>query len=228
MQTILKNGLAAAKKNIGPGLLLQGFALILVLLYYFHPPTHQFLQKIPEIRQQTGLLFPLVAAAVCGGLIPFFFMLARKDIARGRYTANLLFMLGFWGLNGLIVSLFYEGQAALFGNGTDVFTIIKKVCMDQFVYNPVWGVPFSVLAMHWKHCDFSRHTAGARLSGPLFLRELISVLLATWVVWIPAVAIVYCLPLALQFPLVSIVSCFWSLLLTALSAKEKTHVSDHE
>lgn len=228
MHTIFKNGLAAAKKNIGPGLLLQGFALMLVLLYYFHAPTHQWLLKIPEIRQRTGILFPLVVAAIFGGLIPFLFMFVRRDIARGRYTANLLFMLGFWGLNGLIVSFFYEGQAALFGNGTDVFTIIKKVCMDQFVYNPVWGVPWTVSAMYWKHCDFSFRTAKARFSRDQFTRDMISVLLATWAVWIPTVAIMYSLPLALQFPLLSLVSCFWSLLLTALSAKEESHVSDHE
>jgi hypothetical protein len=222
MQTILKNGLAAAKKNLGQGILLQGFALTLVLLYYFHTPTHQWLLKIPEIRQQTGILFPLVVAAIFGGLIPFIFLVVRRDIVRGRYLANLLFMLGFWGLNGLIVSFFYEGQAALFGNQIDFPTIFKKVCMDQFVYNPVWGVPFSVCAMYWKHCDFSFRTAKARFSRDQFIRDMISVLLATWAVWIPTVAIMYSLPLALQFPLLSLVSCLWSLLLTTLSTPDKT------
>ena len=222
MQTILKNGLTAAKKNIGPGLLLQSFALTLVLLYYFHAPTHQWLLKIPEIRRQMGISFPVLTAALTGGLIPFLFMVIRRDLAPGRYGANLLFMLGFWGLNGLIVSLFYEGQAALFGNGIDALTILKKVCMDQFVYNPVWAVPFSVLGMHWKHCDFSFRTAKARFSRIQFTRDLISVLLATWTVWIPTVAIMYSLPLALQFPLVCIVSCFWSLLLTTLSSPRKS------
>jgi hypothetical protein len=222
MQTILKNGLAAAKKNIGPGIFLQSFALTLVLLYYFHAPTHQWLLKIPEIRQQMGLLFPLVVAAICGGLIPFLFMVIRRDIVRGRYLANLLFMIGFWGLNGLIVSFFYEGQSALFGNQIDFPTILKKVCMDQFVYNPVWGVPWTVSAMYWKHCDFSFRTAKARFSRSQFTRDMISVLLATWTVWIPTVAIMYSLPLALQFPLVCVVSCLWSLLLTTLSTPDKT------
>lgn len=222
MQTILKNGLAAAKKNIGPGLLLQGFALTLVLLYYFHAPTHQWLLKIPEIRQQMGLFFPLAVAAICGGLIPFLFMVVRRDIVRGRYLANLLFMLGFWGVNGLIVSFFYEGQAALFGNQIDFPTILKKVCMDQFVYNPVWGVPWTLSAMYWKHSDFSFRTAKARFSRAQLTRDMISVLLATWTVWLPTVAIMYSLPLALQFPLVCIVSCLWSLLLTTLSTPDKT------
>jgi hypothetical protein len=217
MKTILKNGLAAAKKNIGPGLLLQSFALILVLLYYFHEPTHQFLLRIPEIRQQMGIFFPLLASAFFGGLIPFIFLVARKEIAPGRHLANLLFMLGFWAMNGLIVSYLYEGQAILFGTQVNALTILKKVCVDQFIYNPVWGVPFAVIAMHWKRCDFSFRIAKARFSKTLFTREAISFLLATWTVWIPTVSIVYSLPLALQFPLVSIVGCFWSLLLVTLS-----------
>lgn len=222
MHTILKNGLAAAKKNIGPGILLQSFALILVLLYYFHAPTHQWLLKIPKIRQQMGVSFSILVAALTGGLIPFLFMVVRRDIVRGRYLANLLFMLGFWGMNGLIVSFFYEGQAAMFGTQIDFPTIFKKVCMDQFVYNPVWGVPWTLSAMYWKHSDFSFRTAKARFSRAQLTRDMISVLLATWTVWLPTVAIMYSLPLALQFPLVCIVSCLWSLLLTTLSAPDNT------
>jgi len=126
-------------------------------------------------------------------------------------------MLGFWGLNGLIVDCFYKVQASLFGDHPDMVTVIKKVCFDQFVYNPVWAVPWSVSALYWKQCDFSFRTAKARFSKAMFTRDMPAVLLATWTVWIPTVAIVYSLPLALQFPLVCIVSCFWSLMLVALN-----------
>ena len=146
MHIIFQKGLDAAKKNAGPGFILQGFALAMVLLYYFHPPTHQLLLKIPEIKQRMGVFFPILAAAFFGGLIPFIFLITRKEVARGRFLANLLFMLGFWGLNGLIVDCFYKVQANLFGDHPDVVTVIKKVCFDQFVYNPVWAVPWSVSA----------------------------------------------------------------------------------
>ena len=217
MHTIFQKGLDAAKKNAGPGFILQGFALAMVLLYYFHPPTHQLLLKIPEIKQRMGVFFPILAAAFFGGLIPFIFLMTRKEVARGRFLANLLFMLGFWGLNGLIVDCFYKVQASLFGDHPDMVTVIKKVCFDQFVYNPVWAVPWSVSALYWKQCDFSFRTAKARFSKAMFTRDMPAVLLATWTVWIPTVAIVYSLPLALQFPLVCIVSCFWSLMLVALN-----------
>jgi hypothetical protein len=78
MHIILRNGLNAAKKNIGPGLLLQGFALAIVLLYYFHPATHQLLLEVPKIRQRVGSFFPVLATALFGGLIPFLFLAVRK------------------------------------------------------------------------------------------------------------------------------------------------------
>jgi hypothetical protein len=225
MHSILKNGRDAAKKNFVPGLLLQGLALLLVLLYYFHAPTQQILLKIPEIKQKAGFLFPILATAFFGGLIPFLFMVVRKDIPRGQYTANLLFLLGFWGCNGLIIDGFYQAQAVLFGDQPDAATVVKKVLFDQFVFNPVWAAPWTMLAMHWKNCGFSFRIAGRQFSRALFIRNTLSILLATWAVWLPTVALVYSLPLALQFPLVNIVLCFWSLLLTALSTKTKQGTS---
>jgi hypothetical protein len=53
-------------------------------------------------------------------------------------------------------------------------------------------------------------------------------LLATWAVWIPVVAIIYSLPLALQFPLFSLALTFWVLLLTYMTnsfAMKHTHVA---
>jgi len=222
MHIIFKKGLDAAKKNVGPGLLLQGFALMLVLLYYFHEPTRHILLKIPELRQRVGLFFPMLTASFFGGLIPFIFLVARKGIAPGRYRSILFFMLGFWAVNGLTVDLFYTAQAQMFGDQADAVTIVKKVLVDQFGYSVFWSAPFAVLVMHWKNCNFSFQTARQRFSRSLFTVELPSILISIWAVWIPTVAIVYSLPLALQFPLFNIVLCFWSLLLTALSAGEKS------
>lgn len=217
MHIIFRTALTAAKRNLGPGILLQSFALTLVLMYYFHAPTHALLLKIPHIQQQLRLIFPILATAFFGGFIPFLFQVARKKIPAGRYLAHLLFMLGFWAINGVLIHILYQVQSQLFGDQTSVLTIIKKVMVDQFGYSVLISAPFAALAMHWKCADFSFKKAKETFSRKQFLTELPSILLALWAVWIPTVSIVYCLPLALQFPLVNIVLCFWSLLLTALS-----------
>ncbi len=56
----------------------------------------------------------------------------------------------------------------------------------------------------------------------LFTREhyrgkIIPTLVATWAVWIPLMAIIYSLPLALQFPLFGLALSFWVLLLTYMT-----------
>ena len=221
MHIIFKNGLAAARKNVGPGIVLQGFALTLVLLYYFHAPTHQLLLKVPAIKERMGILFPILVTAFCGGFLPFIFLTVRKDIPHGRHIANLLFLLGFWAINGITIDLLYKAQALMFGDQTEVFTVIKKVCFDQFVFCPIWSAPFAAIAMKWKQCGFSFRGTKARLTRRTLFIETLSILISLWGVWIPAVAIIYSLPLALQFPLFNIVLCFWSLLLTALNNGEK-------
>ena len=221
MHIIFQKGLNAAKKNAGPGFLLQGVALTLVLLYYFHAPTHQLLLKIPGIKQEMGLFFPILVTAFFGGLIPFLFMAARKEIPCGQAVSNLLFLLGFWAFNGLTIDFLYKAQAVMFGDHPDVATVIKKVCFDQFVFSAFWSAPFTTVVMHWKHCGFSFRTAKEHFSRDILTVELPSILFAIWAVWIPTVAIIYCLPLALQFPLFNLVLCFWSLMLMALNDGEK-------
>ncbi|MDF7806024.1 hypothetical protein P4E94_01145 [Pontiellaceae bacterium B12219] len=220
MHIVIQNGWEAARKNFGPGLLLQGLALTLVLLYYFYPPFHDMLLRIPAIQERMGIGFPIVVTAFFGGLIPYLFQVVRREIPSGMYVKNLLFMLGFWALMGLSVDLFYTGQALMFGDQPNAATVVKKVCFDQFVFSPFYSAPFSAIAMYWKSHWFSFKESRAHFSREMFTVEIPSVLIALWAVWMPTMAIVYCLPLALQFPLFNIVLCFWSLLLTAMDAKQ--------
>src|SRR5437763_1035137 len=47
--------------------------------------------------------------------------------------------------------------------------------------------------------------------------KVIPTLVATWAVWIPLMAIIYSLPLALQFPMFGLALSFWVLLLTYMT-----------
>jgi hypothetical protein len=221
MQKIFQKARNAAQRNLLPGLILQGFALTLVILYYTQAPVRDLLMKLPGLQQRMGLLFPALATALFGGGVPFLLMVVRNDIVRGQRLKHLLFLLSFWAINGLIVNWFYQLQGALFGEVVNAATVVKKMLVDQLVFNPVWAVPWTILVMHWKNCDFSFGRARAEFSKEAFVQGYLALLLATWTVWVPAISIVYSLPLALQFPLFNIVLCFWSLMLTALSEREK-------
>ncbi len=55
------------------------------------------------------------------------------------------------------------------------------------------------------------------LTWNYYREHAIPVLIATWAVWIPLMAIIYSLPLVLQFPLFALALTFWVLLMTYMT-----------
>ena len=53
-----------------------------------------------------------------------------------------------------------------------------------------------------------------------------SSLFSVWMVWLPAVTIIYCLPGGLQIPLFAIVVCFWSIILTLIAKASDANDAD--
>ncbi len=68
---------------------------------------------------------------------------------------GVVFLCAFWGYKGIEVDLFYQLQAKWFGDGADAGTIVMKVFIDQFVYNPIWAVHSGAIPFLWKDCGFS-------------------------------------------------------------------------
>jgi hypothetical protein len=52
-----------------------------------------------------------------------------------------------------------------------------------------------------------------------FCVKIPTVVLSNWLVWIPAVSVVYAMPAELQIPLFNLVLCFWVLLLAVLNKR---------
>jgi hypothetical protein len=211
--------LAAARANLLPGLVLQGFAVALVSAYYLHAPTRAALDSLAAVKARFGFAYSILSTALFGGAIPFLYMRLHPVTRASTPVAHGAFYLGFWAYKGFEVDLFYRIQGRLFGNVPTVATIAKKVLVDQFVYCVLISMPFTVLAFYWKDIGFD----GKRLRAldPIgFLKAALPpALLGTWIVWIPAVTVIYCLPPALQIPLFNIVLCFYALMIAALNAR---------
>ena len=101
--------------------------------------------------------------------------------------------------------------------------VLAKICVDQFGYNPFFAAPFGVLTYEWKNCGYSRESLRRTFSWNHYRDRIIPTLLATWAVWIPLMAMIYSLPLALQFPLFSLALTFWVLLLTYMTNSFAMH-----
>lgn len=220
LSALLTPCLRGMRKNLVPGLVLQLVALTLLALYAISPAVGTFLNAVGAYKREYGFLFSACSTAMFGGVIPFLVMLLTGRLDRALRWHIFLFYTLFWLWKGIEVDAFYRMQAHLFGDAPSIAIIAKKTIVDQFIYNPFWAGPTQVWFYLWKDSKFSVSELKRQLAHESFVQRTILVLVSSWVVWIPTVAIVYALPSALQIPLFNLVVCFWSLLLTSVSQRD--------
>ena len=218
-RTPLTLGWEAARANAVPALIIQAFMLALLIAYYTNHRVSSALVGLAEFKRAHGLLFVIVASITAGALIPELFLILFFQ--RGRPTLrnlrNLLFTVPVWGFDGTLVDLLYRSEAAWFGDVVTLPVVAAKICVDQFGYNPFFAAPFGVLTYEWKNNGISAKPLRQLFTINHYRYKIIPTLLATWAVWIPLMAIIYSLPLALQFPLFGLALSFWVLLLTYMT-----------
>jgi hypothetical protein len=214
----------ATARNIKPGLALQAFGIALVLSYYLLPQSQPIFDSVMHAKEHFGFIYSALSTALFGAFIPFGILFLMGRFPRISVGKRILALLLFWIWKGIEVDILYRSQALLFGAQPDTITVIKKVCFDQFVYNPLWAAPSMLLYYLWVDAGYSFKRVKEATGISFFTRTLPTVLVSTWVVWIPATAIVYSLPVSLQLPVFNLVLCFWVLIFDLVSksgVKEK-------
>jgi hypothetical protein len=214
-------GWRAARANLLPGLVLWSVGLVLVVAYYYHAPTHAALERLTALRARSGLLFPIVGTLICGGALPILYL--RTDpAARADYQLkNFVFLLLFWAYKGVEVELWYRLLAHVIGSGNDLRTIALKGALDQFLYSPLFAVPVTVLVFAFNHAGLRLAPVLADLrAGGWYRRHILPTVVANAALWIPAVCLVYAVPLPLQTLLFDLVICFCILLVAHITRRK--------
>lgn len=216
-----KAGLHSARANLAPGLVLQAFALAVVLGYYFHGPTRDALSALGDLRNDAGAAFGIVSTGLFGGLLPLLFLKASVTTrARVSWTQGLALTV-FWAYKGFEIDLWYTVMARMFGSSVSVETIALKGLTDQFVYCPLWAIPSTAVAYLWCKTGFNTRAVFDDFRIPRwYARRVLPLLFANLGVWLPLVCIIYALPTPLQLPLQNIVLCFFTLMLAHMSQRE--------
>jgi hypothetical protein len=217
-----KKSLESLRANLLPGLILQAAMAAMTVAYFLHPGCHGFLEHLSEVKGRWGLLFSFLGTSLSSALLP---ELLRPLLRMGKSGGTralldrLLFALPFWGLIGMQVDLFYRLQYLLFGPSSGIGVIATKVLVDAFVYCPLLAVPQAVCAFRWKDHGFT--LKGFRGEHPLafYAVNILPVLIANWIVWIPVVCVIYSLPPALGIPFFIVAQAFWVMVLATLSAR---------
>jgi hypothetical protein len=212
-------GWEAARANAAPALVIQVLMLALLVAYYTSPAAASVFWQLAEFKRSHALVFVLCASIGAGALIPEMFVILffQRGRPNPRNLRNLLFTVPVWGLDGSLVDILYRSEAHWFGDVTTLSVVCAKICVDQFGYNPFFAAPFGVLTYEWKNSGISWRPVRDLFTWAHYHDKILPTLFATWAMWIPLMAIIYSLPLALQFPLFALALSFWVLLLTYMT-----------
>lgn len=227
MRRALAAGLAGMRQNLVPGMILWAVGSTLVLLYYLVPAARPVYDRVEGWQRDWGLWFSILSTGLCGGVLPWLFLIALRRIRRDERGIQFAFLVIFWIYRGVEVAFFYQFQGWLFGEARDPATgavdaaiVLKKMAFDMLVYTPFWSIPTTTLAYFWwEDCARDWTAFRARLDRSMFSVRIPAVILSAWMVWAPSVCLVYSLPSALQVPIFSIVLCFWVLLVAVVAGR---------
>lgn len=225
-------GLRMAWANRWPGLVLSLFAVGLLLCWWYVPTVQGWLKAVADFRDRVdggSWLSPysIVATALFGGLIPWTVQRLRPAYRHLSPGSHLIWYVAFWGYVGFETALFYDVQAAIFGSRVTLGVVIMKMLVDMILWMPLWAVPKTVVMYKAIEVDFSWVKLRRWFGGPWFRRDVVPIIITNWMVWIPAVCVIYSLPLALQLPMQNLVLCFWSLMLV-LQSREQSSTGSSE
>lgn len=189
--------------------------IALVSSYYRLPAAGAFWQAVALWKTHGSYAFSGAATILAAVIFPMVLQRLLGLVPGRGQLRQIGWMILFWGYRGMEIDLFYRIQGHLFGTGTDVSTVAIKLAVDQFVYSAFWAVPTYLCFVRWLDLG-SWKAVWQSLDQRFWKQTYLSVLLTNWLVWFPAVSLVYSLPPPLQFPLFSIVLTFYILLVTML------------
>lgn len=206
----------ALRINVVPAVVIWTIGLAIVLSYFFLPALRPAFDLVEAAKEGGGLFYVVPAMVLFNGLIPTLV----ERLRLGRWMAPprrlLVFLVLFWAWRGIEVDLLYRSLDAWLGASEGSLAIIAaKVACDQFGYAALWAVPTNAWAYAWRDGGLTRRSFASGLRG--LPRRYGVVLLSNWLVWVPGVALIYSLPLPLQFPLCNLIGCFYVLLLQVLA-----------
>ena len=214
----------AIRANLLPGLLLQAIMVGFLSLYLLHDGTRQFLVRVADLKHETGYWFTFVSYIISAALLPEILRVVFSQGGKATRSNlwNFLTAAPFWGLMGMLIDLFYRGQALWFGVGNDWPTILIKVLVDQFLFSPFLSNPLSVGYFSWRDLHFSVPAARTIFRPGFYFDRVFPVQVAGWCIWIPGVCMVYFMPSELQIPVATLLQSFWVLVFLLINRPRLT------
>jgi len=221
LRASIGKGLLAGKAIALPALLIQGLILLIVCGYYFYPPVRQIIEVAVNLKKEGGFFFSFVCTAGIAVFAECLRSAFGDSESRRRLLPNCAYGFLVFGVLGILTDAFYILQKSLWSGLPSTLQVVAKVATDQFVWTVFFANPYQTLLYVFKDCGFNFESFAQRLNPfkIFYVKEMLAVLLTNWVFWIPTTAILYSLPIDLQFVISRLAIVIWILLLTTMTKK---------
>ena len=204
-------GLASARANVVPMVVLWAMAVALAVGYYFVPGVAAALEPLKRWQVESGWFAALLNRVAFCGILPGVFLLTVRAIRPRRPWRTILAYCVWAGAWGVLCDRFFTLQTALFRSGTDFTTVALKTAVEQLVWTALFCVPLGTVFFFWLSRDFSWRRTRAEWPRRFVRDACLPILIADWCVWVPVSVAVYCFPLPLQIQLTGFAGAFWML-----------------
>jgi hypothetical protein len=124
-----------------------------------------------------------------------------------------------FGIVGVLVDLFYQGQAWAFGTGNDPLTLLKKTFMDMGVVAPLFFIPFELSAFRWPQNRYRLSALFQDFGLRSYRKNVLPTMLPCWGFWIPVLFCVYAMPSDLQFCFSQFAEAAWSIIVVFVATR---------
>ena len=217
----LRIGVAAARANLWPAVVLWTLAAALVAAYYGCAGTAEVLAPLSRRLAASGWIAPFLNRVIFCGLVPGLFLVFVPSL-RPRHVGLVIMLEMVWnGSLGVVADGFFHLLCRLFGEGHDAWTLLLKAAVDQFVWTVVFIAPVNAVFHFWlaRDCSFAlvRREWPRRFYADLVAPNLVS----NWSVWIPVQLAVFAFPVDLQIHVGGLVCALW--ILMSLQIGMRTH-----
>lgn len=197
------------KANICTGIFISLAIGLVCIGYYRFDRLGNILDHLGNLKSSYGFFYSAVSTAFFGGIIPYTVLAFRNNVPHKKRRSWFLFFVVFWAIKGIEVDGFYRLQNYFYGESQDFRIILYKVLTDMFVYCVFWSAPTTAIFYGWKKAGFVWKGLRELCSPEVLISESAFLLFTTWIIWIPAVSIIYSMPSNLQIPCFNLTLCFF-------------------
>ena len=208
----LRIGLASARANLVPMVVLGFLAAMTAFGYYFIPGASSLLEPVRCWQEECGPIAAFLNRLIFCGVIPGALMVSIKSIRPAFPTRVLIAQVLWCGVWGVICDRMYIAVDMIFGSGRNLLSIFVKTAFDQLPWTVLVVMPCNAAFYFWLARGFSLgRTVSDWPRGRFWQTLVLPFVVTNWCVWIPVTVAVFALPLALRVQISGLASSYWTL-----------------